>query len=385
MEHVVGRMGACVLLKVRHERLGRRFLLKYLSPRASSKAFAAERFLKTARAAMGLKSENAARTLDAGCLDSGLPFLVTEAFQGSELRDILRVRGALDPTEAIDFVLQAAHALAEAHRHGLAHGSLSPSTLFVTPGADGLPLIKVLEFGCSATLRDDVLATRLRRWTQGTAIFGESKQLWDTLAYSAPEQLRGLAEPTPAVDVWALGAVLYETLTGAPPFSAPNAPALMAAIVADRPVAPRALSSGLPRKLEALVLRCLARSPEARFQSVSDFAAALRPFASPERRVTVDRIGRIQAYDPQQASWSSSLPAPGRRGPSSQAAIARWPAARIFARSLAQWRPLLLATLGALIGALAGTYAAKRVATLAADPNPPLTSSAKASRQYVGR
>jgi eukaryotic-like serine/threonine-protein kinase len=371
----VGRLGTCVLVKVRHARLGRRFLLKYLSPQASSKAFAAEQFLNAARAAMRLCSEHTARTLDVGYLDSGLPFLVTEAFQGTELREVLRVRGALGHMEAVDVVLQAAESVAEAHRHGFSHGSLSPSTLFVTPGPDGLPLIKVLEFGSAATLREDPLATRLRRWTQGTAIFGESTRLWDTLSYSAPEQLRGLELPTPAVDVWALGAILYEMLTGVPPFRAPNTPALMAAIVSDRPLPPSEISSGLPRKLEAVVLRCLSRTPEARFGSVAEFAAALRRFASPEMRLTVDRIARIQAYDPAQAFWSSSSSL--ARVPSSLAASSSEVlllGQRTSPHRPAFWRSVPLALVGIALGALAGTLAARTVPARVLAPHVPAAS-----------
>ena len=368
VEQVVGRVGTCVVVKVRHTRLGRRCLLKYLSPQASSKAFAVDEFLTAARSAMRLSSEHTARTLDAGCLDSGLPFLVTEAFQGADLRDVMRVRGALGHGEAVDCILQVAEALAEAHRQGLSHGSLSPSTLFVTPGTDGIPLIKVFDFGCADTLRGDLLATRLRRWTQGTAIFGESTKLWDTLAYSAPEQLRGQTEPTPAVDIWALGTLLYEMLTGTPPFRAPNTPALMAAIVSDEPAPPRSIATGLPRKLEAVILRCLSRAPEARFESVSDFAAALRPFASAEMRLLADRIARIEAYDPRQGSWLTSGLLSRLPGPASEAPAPEASRSGVVTNSAVPWRSIVLATIGAVLGAGAGSVVARHVSALAAAP-----------------
>jgi len=357
-------VGNAVLVKVRHTRLGRRFFLKYLSPQASLEADAVERFVHAARAATRLRSEHVALTVDAGRLACGLPYVVSESFRGLELREIMRVRGAIDVSEAVAFLLQAAHAVAEAHRTGIVHGSLSPSTLFVTPGPEGLQLVKVLEFGSSATLRGNPLVLRRRNWSEGTAIFAESLSLWDTLAYSAPEQVRTLEEATPVADVWALGAILYEMLVGSPPFRAASVTALVAAIVADEPPAPSALARSVRSKLDAVVLRCLSKSPEDRFPSVSALALALRPFASPENQRTADRIARIESYDAEQASSSGSSPAlePVRSAPRPSFGASR-PIPRARSVAWAWIGSLLLATLGALGGVLAGTVAARALAS----------------------
>ncbi|HWA78149.1 MAG TPA: protein kinase [Polyangiaceae bacterium] len=376
VERVVGNMGPCVLVKVRHARLGQRFHLKYLRAEGCKTPEAVGRFLNGARAAMNLRSEHAARTVDAGRLPSGAPYIVFEAFQGSELRELLRVRGALTPTEAVDFVLQAAEAVAEAHRQGLTHGGLSPSTLFVTRRSDGLPIIKVLEFGDAETLRANPLGVKIRSWNHGTAAFWESTRLWDTLAYSAPEQLR-MAQATPLSDVWALGATLHELLSGSPPFHAESASSLLAAIVADTPAPLTALCNGLPRGLEAIVLRCLSKEAHARFPSVADLAAALREFASPEAQLGVDRIARIQSFDPQHAPLSAGPsraivrvgPSPVPSSPSSAATLptpgppstAAPPAQTFATRSLglALLGSALLAALGVLGGTLAGAAVAR--------------------------
>jgi serine/threonine protein kinase len=361
VERVVGKMGSSVLVKVRHARHDGRFLLKYLAPEACSEPFAVERFLQTARMAAGLRSEYTARTLDAGCLERGVPYLVTESYQGTELREIVRVRGALGQAEAVDLVLQAAHAVSEAHRHGVAHGSLSLSTLFMTLGPDGRPMAKVLDFGSAATLRRDPFWIRLRRWTEGTAIFSESIRLWDTLACTAPERLRGSLEATVEGDIWALGTILYELLLGAAPFTAANTPALMAAIAADRAPSARQLGKKLPHGLEQIVTRCLAKSPEGRFESVCDFAQALRRFASPEGRELVRRIEHIQDYDPERSPWFAKLH-------SAAAAHEPWPvAARRRSHPFAT--SLILAAIGALAGVTLGTVVVRTLAAHNARPS----------------
>jgi len=355
VERVVGKMGSSVVVKVRHARREGRFLLKYLAPEACSEPFAVERFLQTARAAVELQSEHTARTIDAGCLERGVPYLVTEAHQGTELREILRVRGSLGDAEAVDVVLQAAHAVSEAHRYGMAHGSLSPSTLFMTLGPDGRPMVKVLDFGSAATLRRDPFWIRLRRWTEGTAIFSESTRLWDTLACTAPERLRVSMEATVEGDVWALGAILYELLLGTAPFNAPNTPALMAAIAADRPPSARELGKRVPHELAQVVKRCLEKSPEARFESVYDIAQALRRFASPEGRRVVERIEHIQGYDPELSPWFAASHGAGHAAPAHHAAPARRP-------PLPLATSLLLAAIGAFAGVTLGSFVVRTLA-----------------------
>jgi serine/threonine-protein kinase len=386
VERVVGAMGACVHVKVRHARLGQRFQLKHLSSEAARKPDASQRFLDGARGAMRLGGDHIARTVDAGHLPSGLPYVVSEAFQGSELREVLRVRGALTPTEAVDFMLQAGEAVAEAHRHGLSHGSLSPSTLFVTRRSDGMPIVKVLDFGISETLRGDPLGVKQRSWEQGTAVFWESSRLWDTLAYSAPEQVRG-GDATPLSDVWALGATLYELLIGAAPFQAQSATSLLAAIVADPPNELGARGSTLSRGLEGVVLRCLSKEPGSRYPSVADLAAELAPFASPDAQLTVDRIARIQSYDAHRVPLSNSnraivrvgpspaRPAPAPTPPPLPPATAERPARVIHPLVL-----LLLTALGVLAGTVTGAFVAKNALLRSDTPRTALNATVAAAK-----
>jgi serine/threonine-protein kinase len=285
--------------------------------------------------------------------------VVSEVFPGSELREVLRVRGVLAPGEAVDLVLQAAEAVVEAHRYGLIHGSLSPSTLWMTNRADGTALIKVSDFGSSETLRANPFAIRLRDWNCGTAAFSETRRLWDTLAYSAPEQLRGSGEGTPLSDVWALGAILHEALAGSAPFQGSSVPALLAAIFADNPPAMR--RRGVPRALERAVSRCLAKRPAERFPSVAEMAVALRPFASSEARLRVERIVRMQRVE----SVATRSPSNALHDPSVVGrAAARWPRVAVKPRVRAL-RPIGMALLAALAGAggiAAGTSLARTLA-----------------------
>jgi serine/threonine-protein kinase len=201
-------------------------------------------------------------------------------------------------------------------------------------------------------------------------------RLWDTLAYSAPEQLRGSGEATPRSDVWALGAILFELLYGSPPFHGSSSVALMAAIVADRPAVPARVPRRVPRDLAAVALRCLSKSPEGRFRSVAELAAALRDFAPTDAGFIADRIQRIGRCDPDRAPWSgpnqelvSTYPESGGRARHTpQRGVARWAA------------PLALAMIGALGCVLAGTFVARAIASSAEGSGPFVLFSSGSTR-----
>jgi serine/threonine-protein kinase len=287
------RSSNVLVFQVRHADLGQRFTLKCLLPEASVDPDAVARFLRGARAAIHLTSEHTARTVDAGRFSSNVPYIVSEALTGCDLRETLRVRGVLAPNEAVDLVLQACEALAEAHANGLVHRNLSLSTLFATRRPGGTSFVKVLDFGVADVFapepaRNDTLLQFARSSNSAAAAI-------QSLECYSPEQIRSSKEIDARTDIWALGAILHELLAGSPVFQAPTVPALLAAIAADPPVPITSIRSDVPGGLETVVLRCLEKERSARYPSVADFAVALRSFATPEAKASIERITRTLA------------------------------------------------------------------------------------------
>src|SRR3954465_531507 len=149
IERVLGQGGMGVVVAATHLQLDQRVALKFLLPEALSNPEAVERFAREARAAVKIKSEHVARVADVGTLESGAPYMVMEYLEGSDLATWLQQRGKLPVEQAIEFVLQACEAIAEAHALGIVHRDLKPANLFVIQRADGVLAVKVLDFGIS--------------------------------------------------------------------------------------------------------------------------------------------------------------------------------------------------------------------------------------------
>lgn len=282
VERVVGAGGMGVVVAARHEELDRRVALKFLLPAAARAGDAKARFLREARAAVGLKSEHVARVLDVGTLESGAPYIVMEYLEGSDLRDLVERRGPLPTEEAVDYVLQAAEAVAEAHALGIVHRDLKPANLFVTARNDGTAMVKVLDFGISKVLQTTASADH---GLTGTDVVMGSP------SYMSPEQIRSAKHVDTRTDIWALGVVLYELLTATPPFDGDNVATLSAQICMD--AAAPIEAPGVPEGLSAVVMRCLEKAPEARYQNLAELAVALAPFAPDSSRHLAQRIARL--------------------------------------------------------------------------------------------
>ena len=289
VDRLLGRDGLASVAVVRHVELGRRYLLKLVPPDHCVFPDVVARFLRGARAAQALHSEHTARMVDAGRLDSGAPYAISEFLSGAPLREVLSMRGALTVTDAVDYTLQICESLAEAHLNRLVHKNLSLSRIYLTQQPDGTPCIKVSDFGIADALRTDPLAPQSVRDSIGVSL--ETSLFDDTLQCAAPEQVRG-KDVDGRTDIWALGCIFHELLTGAPLYQSDSAPSLLAMIAADPPTPVRALRSDVPTGLEAVILRCLEKDPSGRYPTLGEFAAALQAFALPDARSSANRVIR---------------------------------------------------------------------------------------------
>jgi eukaryotic-like serine/threonine-protein kinase len=284
VERAPERIGRAFSVEARHVDLGERVLLRYVPPDLDVPTDLLVRFVRDARAAVKLTSEHTARVLDVGRLETGAPYVVSERPHGVDLGEVMRVRGPLPIVEAVDYLAQASESVADAHALDLLHGSLRTTKLVVTRGPDGLALVKVTDVGlsacCSETL-DQSGSTNLA-------------SLVDALTYLAPEQIREGNEADERADVWSLGVILYELLTGFAPFRARTVPGLAASIAADQPARLRSLRPDLPVELDAIIERCMAKDPDLRYADIGDLSLALGSFAVGDARRSIDRVARIR-------------------------------------------------------------------------------------------
>jgi serine/threonine-protein kinase len=268
IEAVLGAGGMGVVFAARHIALNGQFALKFLSSQALSNAHAVGRFYREAQAAVKLRSEHAVRVFDVGTHESGLPYMVMEYLEGGDLGRLLQTRVALSVAESIDYVVQTCAAIADAHNAGIIHRDIKPSNLFCVTRQDKSLMIKVLDFGISKVA--DALVGE-----QGITATGN---FLGSPSYMSPEQMRAPDRVDHRSDIWSLGVVLYECLTGKLPFPASTLPEICLRVAQDPPIAPSSYRADLPAGLEAVILRCLEKDREARFPSASALAEALSSF-----------------------------------------------------------------------------------------------------------
>jgi len=270
---VVGTGGMGVVLSATHVDLGQSVAIKVLTiPEDDARRDEArERFLREGRATAALVSDHVVRVYDVGTLENGAPFMVMELLRGRDLAVVIAQNGALPIEHATDYVRQAADAIASAHAQGIVHRDLKPSNLFLTQRSDGAPLVKVLDFGISKTTQSEI--------NRVTANLTLARSVLGTPFYMSPEQIRDAKEVDFRTDIWSLGLILHELLSGTPAFEGTTLPGVCAAIAADPPAALRLKRPEIPVELEAIVLKCLEKDPDKRFQDVRDLAARLAPYS----------------------------------------------------------------------------------------------------------
>jgi serine/threonine protein kinase len=370
IEKTLGQGGMGVVLAAHHELLDQRVAIKLLQPEIAGNPEAVSRFLNEARSASRIRNEHVARVVDVGRLDGGQPYMVMEYLEGLDLEQVLAQRGPLPAAEVVDWLMQALEAVAQAHALGIIHRDLKPPNLFLARCQDGTSQVKVLDFGISKAMT----APGEARGSVTT-----TKALLGSPAYMSPEQLRDSKNVDVRTDIWALGVVAYELLTGSLPFDADNVVALFAAIQETTPRPLRELRPELPAMLEAAVLKCLRANQRERFSNVAELASAIAPYGTRESALCREHIERILPIGDVPAARGSNpdLPAvdPPREGHVQTGAP--WATPRPGA--IRRWRRPLTVVLAVgaavLVGGLATTAVMLRRPHAAAIATEPATSS----------
>ena len=283
IDRILGRGGMGYVVAAWHLRLDEPVALKFLRQDMLGHPEVATRFEREAQAAAKVKGEHVCRVLDVGHSKKHGPFMVMEFLEGEDLGSLVDRGGPLTVAEALHFVLQACEALAEAHDRGIVHRDLKPANLFLSKRPNGEPLVKLLDFGISKSQHSTGKEHRL---TVTDTVMG-------SFAYMSPEHVRSARDVDRRTDVWALGVILFELLTGTLPFPALSQSELIAKISADPPLRLRALKPSAPEGLESAILKCLQKDRDRRFSSVAELALSLAPFAPDDCRALVESILRI--------------------------------------------------------------------------------------------
>jgi serine/threonine-protein kinase len=327
VERVLGAGGMGAVVEARHVRFDDRVALKVLHEDIAERADLVERFLREGRAARQIRSEHVVQVTDVDTLPNGAPFLVMEYLEGTDLSGLLKTRGPLPVETAIEYLLQACEALAEAHTRGIVHRDLKPANLFLSKRPDGSPCVKVLDFGISK-----VAATEGMNLTSTASMVG-------TPIYMSPEQLRHAKDVDARADVWSLGVILYELLSANTPFKGETLASLALQIALEEPAPLGEYRPDVPPGLIAVIERCLAKERDARYSSIGQLAAALAPFAPERARTSLERISRLAGLTPVPQTHPPPPPtvrdAPKDMGPIS--------AAPTIAESVPNQKPISLA------------------------------------------
>ncbi len=280
IERVLGEGGMGVVVAATHLQLEQVVAIKFLLAAAVKNEELVARFAREARVLAKLEGEHVGRVIDVGQTDDGSPYMVMEYLDGRDLEKELEARGALPIAEAVDYVLQAIEAIAEAHNHGIVHRDLKPANLFLAKKTNGGTSVKVLDFGISKDTKQDVRESGL---TKASAVMGSP-------LYMPPEQLSRASDADQRSDVWSLGVILYELTTTKLPFEGDSMPQLLTAVLHGKPTALLTARPDAPPGLATIIERCLEKDPARRYQDVAGLARALGPYGNQRAALSVERI-----------------------------------------------------------------------------------------------
>jgi serine/threonine-protein kinase len=263
LEELLGSGGMGYVYRAVNEHVGRAVAIKVLRPEHAANAPIVERFLREARVANIVRHPNVVDVLDIGRDDDGTPFIVQELLTGENLSQYVEKRGGrLTLAEVEKYLLPIIDAVGEAHARGVVHRDIKPENVFLAEQGQRL-VPKLLDFGISKIRLPNVRATEV-----GT--------MMGTPAYMAPEQVNGSSETDPRTDVWALGVVLFELLSGTLPFDAPDAPALFVAIATKEPRRLVDVCPDVGPDVSRICERCMRRAPDDRYPSALELARDIR-------------------------------------------------------------------------------------------------------------
>src|SRR6267142_846743 len=261
----IGGMGT--VYRARHLLIDRPVAVKVLNPRFVEDEAARTRFRREAKACGRLQHVNAVTVTDFGTSQDGYVYLVMELLEGRTLREVLAKEGPLDAARSVALMLQISAAVAAAHEAGIIHRDLKPGNIFIVQRAEVPAVVKVLDFGIAKLAAESLDEEDPLTLTQVGAMIG-------TPRYMSPEQCDG-AELTPAADVYSLGVILYEMLTGTVPFSGSTPLAIAMKHTAEIPRSPREFVASIPPALEQVVLHTLEKRPQDRPANAAEFRAEL--------------------------------------------------------------------------------------------------------------
>lgn len=262
LERVLAEGGMGIVWAARDLRLGRPVAIKFLGAEAMANPVQRERFAREAQLASKIRSPHVVQIIGDGVTDSGVPFVVMELLDGESLAGLLAREGRCSLATCGAIVEQVCRALSSAHSLGLVHRDIKPANIFLTPQPGGDLFVRLLDFG---------IAKELHFGPSGLTRSGE---LLGTTDYMSPEQFRKPEAVSTATDIWSLGVVVYEMLTGKLPFDESSFPSLAVRVAPGAFPPPSAVAPGLPPAIDHAVLGALAIHPSQRYASVDEFALA---------------------------------------------------------------------------------------------------------------
>ena len=269
IDRLLGQGGMGAVFAARHVKLAKPVAIKVMLADAANPE-AAHRFINEGRAAANIQNEHVVRVDDVD-EELGYAYMVLELLDGEDLSQLLTRQGRLTAPVAADYAIQALRGVLQAHAIGIVHRDLKPSNLFLAKRKDGLVVVKVLDFGISKTQASSALLGSPSALTSTRAMLGSP-------LYMSPEQLRSSKSVDQRADIWAMGIILYELVTGTLPYTGETLGELFAAILELDPPPPSVHVQDLPPAFEAVILRCIERRPENRFQTAAELMQALTPF-----------------------------------------------------------------------------------------------------------